>query len=187
MGHDKMSMKENDMTKGWWNEHWKRKWNDRIQKSTSEIKAGLDSISAILNKHGKGVLYFGVKDNGEICGQQIGKETTRDISREIRNKIKPECEFEVNTKSTSDNKSFIEEIPKKSFNRYNSKDKIISNINPNITFNINKFNLLKHHKSFKNSIRITSASNKNSNDNYKNLEKNKINTDIINKINIKKN
>ena len=85
------------------------------------------------------------------------------------------------------NKSFIEEIPKKSFNRYNSKDKIISNINPNITFNINKFNLLKHHKSFKNSIRITSASNKNSNDNYKNLEKNKINTDIINKINIQKN
>ena len=86
------------------------KENETIEfkKSTSEIKAGLDSISAILNKHGKGVLYFGVKDNGEICGQQIGKETTRDISREIRNKIKPECEFEVNTKSTSDNKSFIE-------------------------------------------------------------------------------
>ena len=53
------------------------KENETIEfkKSTSEIKAGLDSISAILNKHGKGVLYFGVKDNGEICGQQIGKET----------------------------------------------------------------------------------------------------------------
>ena len=79
-----------------------------FKKSTSELKIGLDSISAILNKHGKGILYFGVKDDGEVCGQQIGRETVRDISRDIRNKIKPECEFEINIKNTGNNKEFIE-------------------------------------------------------------------------------
>ena len=32
----------------------------------------------------------------------------RDISRDIRNKIKPECEFEINIKNTGNNKEFIE-------------------------------------------------------------------------------
>ena len=30
-------------------------------KSTSELKEGIQSIASILNKHGKGTLYFGVK------------------------------------------------------------------------------------------------------------------------------
>ena len=79
-----------------------------FKKSTSELRMALNSISAILNKHGKGILYFGVRDDGDVCGQQIGSETIRDISRDIRNYIKPECNFEVNVKNTSDNKSFIE-------------------------------------------------------------------------------
>ena len=79
-----------------------------FKKSTSELKSAIDSISAILNKRSNGVLYFGVKDNGDVCGQQIGKDTIRDISRNIRNYIKPECKFEVNVKNTMDNKKFIE-------------------------------------------------------------------------------
>jgi len=79
-----------------------------FKKSTSELPAALISISAILNKHKKGTLYFGVKNNGDICGQQVGNETTRDISRDIRNLIKPECSFEVNIKSTDDGIEFIE-------------------------------------------------------------------------------
>lgn len=79
-----------------------------FKKSTAELKAGLESISSILNKHGSGIIYFGVKDDGEVCGQQIGRETVRDISRDIRNKIRPECEFEVNLKKTGNDKEFIE-------------------------------------------------------------------------------
>lgn len=79
-----------------------------FKKSTSELRAGIDSISAILNKHGNGILYFGVKDDGEVCGQQLGKDTIRDVSRDIRNYIKPECKFEVNVKNTNDGKEFIE-------------------------------------------------------------------------------
>ena len=43
-----------------------------FKKTTSEIKAAMDDICAILNKHGAGILYFGVKPNGDVCGQNIG-------------------------------------------------------------------------------------------------------------------
>ena len=32
-----------------------------LKKSTAELKDGIISIVAILNKHNKGILYFGVK------------------------------------------------------------------------------------------------------------------------------
>lgn len=40
------------------------KETERIEfkKSTSELKQAMNSISAILNKHGEGILYFGVTD-----------------------------------------------------------------------------------------------------------------------------
>ena len=57
--------------------------------STAEIPAALDSIVAILNKHQKGTLYFGVKNNGTPIGQQMGAYTLRDISRAITDHIEP--------------------------------------------------------------------------------------------------
>lgn len=60
-----------------------------FKKSTSELKQGVISLSSMLNKSGKGILYFGVLNDSTIVGQQIGKETTHDISVEIKNHIKP--------------------------------------------------------------------------------------------------
>ena len=54
-----------------------------LKKSTAQLKKGLISISAILNKHRKGELYFGIKDDGTIIGQDISAKTLRDISNEI--------------------------------------------------------------------------------------------------------
>ena len=51
-----------------------------FKRSLSESKEGIASICAMLNKHGKGTLYFGVKDNGEVLGQQIGKDTLNKLS-----------------------------------------------------------------------------------------------------------
>ena len=44
----------------------------------------------MLNKNGKGTLYFGVRNDGEIIGQQIGDRTMREISQDIANAIKPQ-------------------------------------------------------------------------------------------------
>ncbi|OGF50380.1 MAG: transcriptional regulator [Candidatus Firestonebacteria bacterium RIFOXYA2_FULL_40_8] len=60
-----------------------------LKKSTSEIKEAIVSISSILNKHQRGELYFGVKNDGEIVGQTIGASTLRDISQAISNHIEP--------------------------------------------------------------------------------------------------
>jgi len=62
-----------------------------FKKTLSELDKGLESLCAMLNKHCKGDVYFGVNDNGEIVGLsgQIGKETLRKISIRISELIKP--------------------------------------------------------------------------------------------------
>ena len=79
-----------------------------FKQSTAELNKRVISIVSILNKHGEGTLYFGVKDNGDVIGQVIGKDTLRDVSRSISGKIKPEIWYEVNRRDSDDGKSFIE-------------------------------------------------------------------------------
>lgn len=79
-----------------------------FKKSTSLKKEGMISICSILNKHGKGTLYFGVKDNGDIVGQQIGRETLRDISKEIIKSINPRIWAEVKENKSIDDLTFIQ-------------------------------------------------------------------------------
>lgn len=58
--------------------------------STKELDDALLDIVAILNKHGGGILYFGVRNNGELAGFEIGESTERDVSRKIYEKIRPQ-------------------------------------------------------------------------------------------------
>ena len=51
-----------------------------LKKSTSELKEGVISIAAILNKHGAGELYFGIRNDGAVVGQHIGEATLREVS-----------------------------------------------------------------------------------------------------------
>lgn len=61
-----------------------------FKKSISELKEGIISIASMLNKSGSGVLYFGVKNDGTIIGQEIGTMTLKNISQAIANFIKPQ-------------------------------------------------------------------------------------------------
>ncbi|MBQ9015382.1 MAG: ATP-binding protein [Firmicutes bacterium] len=60
-----------------------------FKKSTSELKEGVISLGSMLNKHNHGLLYFGVKNDGTVVGQMIGASTTSDISRAIKDNLKP--------------------------------------------------------------------------------------------------
>lgn len=60
------------------------------KKSTGELKEGIMSLTSMLNKHSVGTLYFGVKNNGDVIGQEIGDRTLRDISQMIANSVKPQ-------------------------------------------------------------------------------------------------
>ncbi len=61
-----------------------------FKKSTGELKEGIISIVAMLNKHNRGELYFGVRNDGVVVGQDITDKTLRDISQAISNHIEPE-------------------------------------------------------------------------------------------------
>lgn len=108
-----------------------------FKKSSSELKEGIQSISAILNKHNKGTLYFGVKNNGDIIGQQIGDDTLNQISRDISVNIKPSFVYDVEQKQTPDGKMFIEinfhgeKTPYSAYNKYylrfHDEDRIMDN------------------------------------------------------------
>ena len=53
-----------------------------LKRSTAELKEAVISIVAILNKHQKGELYFGVRNDGIIFGQDVTENTIREILRE---------------------------------------------------------------------------------------------------------
>ena len=57
--------------------------------TTGEKKEAMEAIAAILNKHCRGTLYFGVEDSGLVRGQQISDSTKKDISRIINDSIEP--------------------------------------------------------------------------------------------------
>ena len=61
-----------------------------FKETTNELDEAIYDIAAILNKHGRGVLYFGVKNNGDVIGFDIGQDTQRDISRKIFEKLRPQ-------------------------------------------------------------------------------------------------
>ena len=60
-----------------------------FKKSTGDHKEALQTISAMLNKHGRGEVYFGVNDDGEVVGQEVTDSTIRQIASWISDKIEP--------------------------------------------------------------------------------------------------
>ncbi len=70
-----------------------------LKKSTSELKEAAVSIVSILNKHKKGALYFGIRNDGSVVGQDVSEKTLRDISEVISNHIEPKIYPHVNKES----------------------------------------------------------------------------------------
>ena len=73
-----------------------------FKKTISELKEGVISLASMLNKCGEGTLLFGVKNNGDVVGQQIGEHTTTNIVNEIKNHLKPFINPKVTTKKYDD-------------------------------------------------------------------------------------
>ncbi len=77
------------------------------KKSTSELKEGVASIASILNKHGRGELYFGVKNNGDVCGMQVSDSTLREISQTIGHSIEPRIYPSIEKLSDGDGRDYV--------------------------------------------------------------------------------
>ncbi|MCL1951666.1 MAG: putative DNA binding domain-containing protein [Oscillospiraceae bacterium] len=77
-----------------------------FKKTTAELKEGVISMAAILNKHGGGELYFGIRNDGVVLGQMVSEKTLRDISQAVSNGIEPKVYPSV-TEVTIDDKQCV--------------------------------------------------------------------------------
>ncbi|MBF0408641.1 MAG: putative DNA binding domain-containing protein [Candidatus Riflebacteria bacterium] len=72
-----------------------------FKKSLAELKTGLVSIAAILNKHGKGELWFGIRNDGNAVGVDASEKSLREISQAIAAHIEPKIFPQVTIETIS--------------------------------------------------------------------------------------
>ena len=70
-----------------------------FKKSLAELSEGLHSMAAILNKHGSGVLWFGIRNDGKAVGMDVSETTLRKVSQSIAAHIEPKIYPEISTVS----------------------------------------------------------------------------------------
>lgn len=97
--------------------------NLEFKKTTSEMKEAVISIVSILNKNGIGTLYFGIKPNGDVIGQEVSESSLRDVSRAVYDNIRPQI-YPIIKEVILDDKHLIqvefsgEEAPYSAYGRY---------------------------------------------------------------------
>ncbi|MBA7527060.1 hypothetical protein ES705_19233 [subsurface metagenome] len=69
-----------------------------FKRSTAELKKAVISIVAMLNKHGRGEVYFGIDDDGKVLGQPTGRMTLKDIAQAVVDNTEPKVFPKVETK-----------------------------------------------------------------------------------------
>lgn len=73
-----------------------------LKKSLAELKEGLVSMVAMLNKHGTGELWFGVAPSGAPVGLAVTDKTLRDLSQVIAAHVEPKVYPEVSAQRRGD-------------------------------------------------------------------------------------
>ena len=62
-----------------------------FKESLSQLDKGIKSLVAMLNRNGSGTVYFGVDDNGEVNGLEVGKKTLMTVRRRISELMEPKA------------------------------------------------------------------------------------------------
>jgi len=66
-----------------------------FKKSLAELKQGLISLVAMLNKHGEAELWFGIAPDHQVTGLDVTEKTLRDVSQAIAAHIEPRIYPEI--------------------------------------------------------------------------------------------
>lgn len=78
-----------------------------FKSSTGSISAGMQTVCAFLNSDYGGTVVFGIKDNGQIVGQEVTDKTRKEIAIEL-NKIEPHAKIDVKyVRVTNDRQAII--------------------------------------------------------------------------------
>lgn len=88
-------------------ESWKETEKVEFKKINFELKEGIISLSAMLNKCGEGTLFYGVRKDGEVIGQQVGKDTERTILEAVYNAIEPTIIHSIEVRAADNGREYI--------------------------------------------------------------------------------
>ncbi len=112
--------------------------NQEFKQSLSQLDKGIKSLTAMLNRNQKGIVYFGVDDNGNVKGLLIGKKTLSDIRSRIKDLVEPQIIAEIENCKSTDGKQYVKvsaygtDIPYSCDGRYYirnvSSDESVSNL-----------------------------------------------------------
>ena len=94
-----------------------------FKKTTGELNDAMISVSAILNKHKHGTLYFGLKNDRTPFPFTITDSTLRDVSRKIFEAIKPQIIPTISTRIENGTEIIVvefsgEDVPYSAFGKY---------------------------------------------------------------------
>lgn len=79
-----------------------------FKESLAQLDKGLKSLTAMLNKHHAGTVYFGVNDKGDVVGTSVGEETGKKIRTRIKELVDPDLFYKINFLYSDDGKTYIE-------------------------------------------------------------------------------
>lgn len=74
---------------------------------TGQLDKGLKSLSAMLNRSFEGTVYFGVDDDGNVKGINIGKRTLLDIRSRASELIEPRIVLDIDELEDEEGKKYI--------------------------------------------------------------------------------
>ena len=73
----------------------------------AQLDKGLKSLAAMLNRHEEGTVFFGVDDNGEVKGIDVGKKTLLDIRNRIAELIEPRIVCDIQELKDEAGRSYV--------------------------------------------------------------------------------
>ena len=89
------------MNLGYENEH------QEFKSGTAQLDRGLKSLSAMLNRNYEGTVYFGVDDDGNVMGMEVGKKTLLEIRSRASELISPRVILDITELKDENDRSFI--------------------------------------------------------------------------------
>ncbi|MCF0116699.1 MAG: putative DNA binding domain-containing protein, partial [Bacilli bacterium] len=131
--------------------------NIEFKESLSQLDKGLKSLTAMLNRSNNGILYFGVKDDGTVCGCDVGEKTFQDIRQRASELVQPKIVLNIK-KETLEDKTIVivcadgVDIPYSCDGRYYirnvASDEKVDNYLLRKMFEVGDGDLIKHHESY---------------------------------------
>ena len=96
---------------------------NEFKKTTGELNEAMISVSAMLNKHKHGKIFFGLKNNGEPFPFTINDSSLRDVSRKVFEAIRPQLIPVIRVETVTGTEVIVmefsgEDVPYSAFGRY---------------------------------------------------------------------